>query len=136
MLNQSTKNRRDELRANFFFHCECSLCLDTHRNNLKSSLRCKKCEGCVPTINGICVDCNEEYFLAEDFSTMDSCVQEYLTLRNEFGDVMVFTDKYSKEEINSIFRRANDMFHPFDFDFYHFITFYAEESLILRQEMI
>ena len=67
---------------------------------------------------------------------MDSCVQEYLTLRNEFGDVMVFTDRYSKEEIDSIYRRAIDIFHPFDFDLYDFITYYSEESLILRQEMI
>ena len=136
MLNQCTKNRRDELMANFFFHCECSLCLDTHKNNLKSSLRCKKCEGCVPTITGTCVDCDEKYFSAEDFNAMDSCVQEYLTLRNEFGDVMVFTDRYSKEEIDSIYRRAIDIFHPFDLDLYDFITYYSEESLILRQKMI
>jgi len=57
-LRHTTEVRRQSLLSTHYFYCECSNCLDEKKNDLKTSLVCKKCNGCVPAISGsICSVC-------------------------------------------------------------------------------
>ena len=47
MLHNRTEVRRRYLKDHYYFVCECSKCLDVTGDQLKSSLKCSKCQdGC------------------------------------------------------------------------------------------
>ena len=57
-IRHTTEVRRQSLLLTHYFYCECSNCLDEKKNDLKTSLVCKKCNGCVPAISdSICSVC-------------------------------------------------------------------------------
>ena len=59
---ETTQNRREYLQNNYYFLCECPKCFDEKSDAQKSSLKCCRCDGCVPRCTGICIDCKNESF--------------------------------------------------------------------------
>jgi len=62
-LRHTTEVRRQSLLQTHYFLCECSNCMDVEKNELKTSMVCKNCEGCVPAVSGICCDCKTQLLL-------------------------------------------------------------------------
>ena len=59
-LKHTSDVRRQSLLSSHYFLCECPNCCNEEKNQLKSSMVCKKCNGCVPSTSGICVDCKTQ----------------------------------------------------------------------------
>ena len=80
---ETTQNRREYLQSNYYFYCECPNCIDEMADFLKSSLKCDKCDGCVPRCTRICVDCKNEFFPQD-------ILEKYDVLKNKITEIVPY----------------------------------------------
>ena len=121
-LYETTEIRRKSLLKDYYFFCECNQCLDVISDQIKSSLKCNQCSGCVPTTIGICMDCNVK---------MDnSLIIEHRFLRKEILNYTSEDEPLKKEACNEkLYNRALEIFHPYDIDFLELLNFFCTQQL-------
>ena len=73
-LTASTRKRREKLLQDHYFFCECTGCMDTNSDNLKNSLKCSSCKGCIPVKSGVCTECGQK--------VEQSKIDKYRVLKN------------------------------------------------------
>ena len=108
----NTKDRRKFLEERYNFRCECTKCQDVYSDLFKSSMICKKCQGCVPSVTGICTKCNEKVnqsFINKFLVEKKNIKQKLKEIHNLFDERSI--DKLIIETID------NKIFHPYDEDF-------------------
>ena len=94
----------------YYFLCECSRCLDVKSDQLKSSLLCSECNGCVPICTGgSCGNCCH---------TMDSSViEQHKNLKSQISKIKSEPPCEDKMIYENLFNQAVAIFHSNDKDF-------------------
>ena len=127
-FHESTKKRKEYLLEHYHFICICCKCENSTSDKFKSSLICKKCQGCVPISRtseecsgdefenkiGVCVDCNEK-------SDSNSII-EFEIWKKKFMDDSEMNVVVNNPQIcEKILNQAVKVFHPYDEDFVNFL---------------
>ena len=113
-LTASTKKRREKLMKDHYFFCECSKCKDVPADQMKSSLICIKCKGCIPVKIGACTTCNYEIDKA--------LFEKQKSIRKQILNVS------EKQFFKNLYEQAIEIFHPFDTNFTSFLTLYSSQQ--------
>ena len=127
--SETTEKRRQELNERYNFTCDCSKCLDVEKDQKKLSWNCKKCKGCVPSETGICsvcknvqkVDYNFDHRMRTELKT------EAIPMDPDSASSFMFQNA-------KLYKRAMEIFHPFDSDLMDMLGKYYEFCMANNME--
>ena len=75
---------------------------------MKSSILCVKCNGSIPSVSGICRNC--------EFQITDvSVIKKHLKLKLKIKSVLI--QKFDEQTIHGLLEECMEIFHPYDEDF-------------------
>ena len=112
-LTASTQKRRDKLMQDHYFLCQCPKCQDVVADQMKSSLVCPSCKGCVPTVNASCLNCQHRI--------PTSLLETHKSLKRQLHSCSITID-------DDLFQKARTIFHPFDVSFVEFLQAYSQQQ--------
>ena len=113
-LYENTRKRQEILLRDYFFSCNCEVCQDEDSNQLKFSLICSQCKGCVPLIFGKCNDC--------DCKLNPISIEKYKNLKAKLlNAISNASTSEDQETCEKLFEAAVKVFHPFDEIFMNFL---------------
>ena len=100
------------LLETYYISCNCLKCRDVAADNLKSSLICPKCQGCVPSSTGACISCKHQIdsSLIEKHANLKIKIKSAVSKDYEHQMVLMVYEK--------LFKQAVAIFHPYDSEFY------------------
>ena len=119
-LFDTTEKRRRNLQRHYYFFCQCSRCQDVESDRCKSSLKCKKCQGCVPSVIGVCTSCQ--------FQTTSSALKEHRHLKAQISQ-LVSQPSDIISDYESLYKRAAKIFHHYDIDFLELLNLYGAKQI-------
>ena len=79
-LFDKTQQRREILSKHYYFHCDCDNCQNELADSRKSSLKCFKCNNCVPISIRNCIECQTPMKL--------TLVERGIKLKGEISEIM------------------------------------------------
>ena len=115
-LHKCTQDRRTKLEKNYYFLCDCSVCLDEDIDKLKSSLICSQCKGCVPISSAKCVQCQEK--------TQPSRIEEYSKSKAEIESLLTGDLEKNVDKFEQVYQDASKICHAYDSTYMNFMFVY------------
>ena len=122
-----TNERKENLLKKFHFDCKCLKCENLEGDQLKSSLKCPKCKGCVPSSQGICIDCKQQVSstLIERHSKLKTKLRNFLSDLPGCYYSNVYLPEPEKPPIEIfeyLLNQSMSIFHHFDSDYLKFVA--------------
>ena len=119
-MHENTEKRRQDLLNRYYFQCKCFKCMDNATDEMKSSLLCPVCNGCVPSATSICNSCNLEInnLVLDQYHNLKKQLLNIISKPASEKSVLTYENLYNK---------AVTLFHPYDKDFMKFLNNYQSK---------